>query len=247
MNNDAMWWWWLTCLGQTSGSDEPSLAELAAPFEQNHKMHTNYVQSCRDELTHRGIDLSRIIDEKRYQYCIANRGGDKLGHKGTYTQFYEKHLAHMRYNPNLKFLEIGVWQGWSLAVWSLYFPFATHIVGADVYLSPWYANKRVLKSLGAFPNANVRVLEMDSTNQTSVDQTIPMYEYFDIVIDDGCHHTPCILNTARNMWPLLKRGGLLFVEDNWKSKVKIALLTNYTYVDGYTHDGAGGVYMLRKP
>ena len=71
-------------------------------------------------------------------------------------------------------MEIGVWQGWSLAVWSQYFTNAADIVGVDVFRGPWDENQRVLRSRGAFPRENCRVIEADSTTAASVSHVYPI-------------------------------------------------------------------------
>ena len=162
------------------------LAEIAAPFEDNMKMSSVYVATCKRALYARGIAPARLKNERRYQYCISNRGGDKVGHKGTYNAFYAMHLNHVRLDP-IRIMEIGVWKGLSLAVWSLYFSNYDRIVGVDVYDAPWRDYLPTLLRQGAFPLGRTTVLEADTTNASSVAALGVPDGFFDIIIDDGCH------------------------------------------------------------
>jgi hypothetical protein len=193
------------------------------------------------------------------QSCISNRRGDKLGHKGPYTAFYANHTARIRNKPGLWVLEIGVWRGQSLAVWQQYFANAAMVIGADVFLGPFEANLPTLKALGGFRKNNWCAIQMDSTNESSISAALaPLFPRnghypvtFDIIIDDGCHSHTCIHDTYKTMRPwLVSDGGLYFVEDNWRSQTSVRELAKTpgleaTYVDGYTHDGVGGVYLLK--
>jgi len=41
----------------------------------------------------------------------------------------------------------------------------------------------------------------------------------------------------------------MFIEDNWVSRKRIQqtiIGSEFRYVDGYTHDGAGGIYLVRR-
>jgi len=163
-----------------------ALADVAAPFEDDLRMISTFVGACKEKLLARGIAPARIENERRYQYCISNRGGDKVGHKGTYNAFYAMHLEHIR-SKAVTVMEIGVWKGLSLAVWSLYFPNYERIVGVDVYDAPWRANLPKLLRQGAFPLGHTVVLEADTTNASSVAALGFPDAYFDVIIDDGCH------------------------------------------------------------
>ncbi len=113
-------------------------------------------------------------------------------------------------------MELGVFQGQSLAVWTQFFAHAQMIVGMDVFLGNFQDHLASHKAKGAFAKPNWKVQEVDSTNASAVQMLFPLSSTsgseFDIIIDDGCHHTYCIVDTFRNLRHLISpKGGLYFV------------------------------------
>lgn len=53
----------------------------------------------------------------------------------------------------------------------------------------------------------------DSTDANHVRSTIPFEEVFDIIIDDGSHYFEHQISTLKNLYPLLKQGGIYIIED----------------------------------
>lgn len=112
----------------------------------------------------------------------------------------------------VNFLEIGVQNGGSLDVWLRYFAKGSIIVGCDI--NP---------SCGAihFESAGVALVVGD-INQVEVRQAIYAHTpIFDIVIDDGSHTSPDIIQTFCSLFGRVADGGLYVVEDlhcsYWKS------------------------------
>lgn len=125
---------------------------------------------------------------------------DKASDGHNYTQYYARHFSHLR-NAPIHFLEIGVWEGASLALWSEYFPKA-HIVGADIDIT----RCKVLPQ-------RCRLWEV---NQSSHESLVNMARHvgpWDIIIDDGSHDPAHQVVTLNTLWPYLNAGGLYCVED----------------------------------
>ena len=118
-----------------------------------------------------------------------------------YGPVYEPYFAHIREEP-IKLLEVGVLQGYSLAAWEEFFP-EGEIFGLDIYqrVSLEVAKKNVDRS---------SLLLGDSR---SLSEELVKKAPFDIIIDDGCHHFDFMRDTLKNLWPLLSKGGLYFIED----------------------------------
>ena len=147
--------------------------------------------------------------------CIENAGGDVLLAN---REFYELHLRSLVPRRNVTVLCIGVFRGESIAVWSDWF-WRGRVVGLDVNLAPAAAYRDHLRRRGAFQNGNVQLIETDTTTRATFAATVSAHpDVFDagvdVVIDDSCHTTNCILATFDNVIPYLRPGGVYFVEDN---------------------------------
>jgi len=145
-----------------------------------------------------------------------NTGGDAAdaGYVDRYVELFEEIRE-----KTINFLEIGVFQGRSLAMWSDYFS-KGNIYGADISIVEFKLMKEELHSLGAFSNNNLReVIEGDSTNLSTFEKTIDSLPMFDIIIDDGKHTHAAQLQTFKNFYPRLNPQGFYIIEDmhdHWK-------------------------------
>ena len=222
---------------------------------------TTHIKKCIQTLKKLNISENTIK-----QSCRANRGGDKIGISSNnhvqelnvpyapYTKFYEKYLSKIRCKRNLRVLEIGIWEGASLAIFSDYFMgVGAKIIGADIYTEKFIQNKPILEAKNAFRKKNVNVVRADSVKTCKetpfcLKNVLKQFSPFDIIIDDGCHTIDCITSTYNNVKTLIAKHGMYFVEDNFDSQNKMITITNgtLTYIDGFTHDNVGGVYLLEK-
>ena len=134
--------------------------------------------------------------------CFDKYDCDK-GHKHRYDKIYEPILEPLRHEP-LTLLEIGVLRGQSLSSWLEYFPNAK-IIGVDTF--------------GRVPAEAVPILRHPRVTWFACDstRTAPAVRA-DIIIDDGFHTPEAQLATFNNYWPLLKEGGIYFIEDADPSK-----------------------------
>lgn len=119
---------------------------------------------------------------------------------------YEREFRLWR-DRHLKLLEIGVGGyadpqcgGESLKVWRDYFPSAS-IVGLDIYP----------KRLDFGPR--VAICHGSQTNDSILIHLAKVYGPFDIVIDDGSHIQSDVMQTFRDLFPLLAPGGIYVIED----------------------------------
>lgn len=115
---------------------------------------------------------------------------------------YESHLAHLQ-EYKLKILEIGVYNGGSLFMWKNYFPNAT-IVGMDIdsYCTRWEDKSN-----------DIHIVLGDQSDPARLIEINEQYGPFDIIIDDGGHENHQVITSFETLFPLLKEGGLYFVED----------------------------------
>lgn len=152
-------------------------------------------------------DLGLKYGYGRYIHRGSNTiqsGGDKAVHG--YCNIYENHFKELE-NKNINFLEIGIFQGRSLAMWNDYFK-KGNIYGIDINTKEFDLFKKELKKIGAFKNKDVIVEEGNSTNQILFKDI-----KFDIILDDGCHKIDSQMKTFNNYFPLLKKNGFYVIED----------------------------------
>lgn len=129
-------------------------------------------------------------------------GTDKASDRHGFLRLYERRLAHLRAKGRgLVFLEIGVYRGESLAMWSEYFPLAT-IVGLDI-------NPDCKK----FEGANKQVRIGDQSDASFLDAVLSEFGVPHVILDDGSHLWGHQIATMRHLFPKLRTGGIYIVED----------------------------------
>jgi SAM-dependent methyltransferase len=130
----------------------------------------------------------------------------------SYLIFYEELFHHIRHSP-LNILEVGVFHGGSLLMFSRYFPEA-RLLGVDLNLPP----SQFYEEYDKYQLANrVKVLQGSQSDKRFLDNAI--YDTFagqqlDIVIDDASHiykHTKITFNHV--FINRLKSGGTYIIED----------------------------------
>jgi hypothetical protein len=94
-------------------------------------------------------------------------------------------------------LEVGVYEGHSLAMWDAYFK-QSKVIGLDIDVS------RV--------KFDVDARLCDGTNRESV-QTVIGDTVFDYIIDDGSHRVVDQIQSFNILWERVKPGGKYFIED----------------------------------
>jgi O-antigen biosynthesis protein len=102
----------------------------------------------------------------------------------------------------IRLLEIGVQNGGSLQVWSKYLPRGSTIVGIDI--DP--ACVRLLME------ADISIRVGDATDPVALNNMLGDAE-FDVIIDDGSHHSNQVIATFEACFKRLSPGGLYVIED----------------------------------
>lgn len=95
----------------------------------------------------------------------------------------------------------GYKPGASLRAWAEYFSKAD-IWGLDIQPD----------ACEAIDDDRISVIHCDSTSTSDVDKAIRGMS-FDVIIDDGSHHSHDQIATLKNLWPNLKPDGLYVIED----------------------------------
>ena len=128
-----------------------------------------------------------------------------------YAQFL---MPYYMAKPNMKLLEIGLGcdmfygPGASVKVWQNLFP------NAQLWEAEYNA-ACVEKSKNEGKLDGINTLTGDQMDIHTLDSWIEQSNggNFDVVIDDGGHKQCHIWTTFQKLWPLLKPGGLYFIED----------------------------------
>ena len=131
-----------------------------------------------------------------FDYHNTDKGS--RGHR--YDRVYEPALQSLRDEP-IRLLEIGVLRGESLAAWVGYFPRAT-VIGLDTFER--YPEEKVW----ILRHPRVKFFRADSTEKAP-----ELLSPVDVIIDDGLHNPVAQRQTFEAFWPLLKDGGVYFIED----------------------------------
>ena len=122
---------------------------------------------------------------------------DKVSHH-RYDRYYPIFLENLR---NLKFnmLEIGIYEGGSLALWEKYFPFAD-IYGVDKN-HEWRSER-------------CKTFKLDQSKLSDLKIIVSEIPQCRLIIDDGSHHPVHQFNTFLELFQnLLLNGGVYIIED----------------------------------
>jgi len=151
------------------------------------------------------------------------------GHKWlNYFPIYEELLGYLRGRAP-KILEIGVYKGASLKLWSSYFGEGTTIVGVDIQS----ACKRYED-----PNNNIFVRIGSQTDRDFLRALIDEFGPFDAILDDGSHVSGDQIASFNALFKDgLQTGGIYLVEDLecyfWREST--ARKQPYSFIDFAAH------------
>jgi hypothetical protein len=155
---------------------------------------------------------------------------------------WQKALAEYRGKPDVRYLEIGLFEGRS-AVW-MFENILTHptarLTGIDPFSDPFYSVKEPrsttykevfysnLKATGAEEKAQI----IEGYSQVEL-RKLPL-ESFDIIYIDGSHESSDVLEDGILSWRLLKEGGVLIFDDyGYRRGVRRAIDTFFGLYGGH--------------
>lgn len=129
---------------------------------------------------------------------------DKFEH---YFPLYEKWFSKF-VGKSPKILEIGVYGGGSLEMWTKWFGPGTSVYGVDI-------NKKCSR----YNNKNIKIIIGDQGSSTFWEEKFLNNGLtdFDIIIDDGSHENSHQIQTLISTYNLLKDGGIYWCEDTHTS------------------------------
>lgn len=127
-----------------------------------------------------------------------------------YTPVYEKLLESKRLEYR-NVMEIGVREGWSHKMWYDYFPNAI-IYGFDNMSDPYIKDTDTQKLLRELQNDRIKINVGDQTDIAFLKNTYKDID-FDLIIDDGGHHSKFHQISFSVLFKRLKSGCYYIIED----------------------------------
>ncbi len=130
-------------------------------------------------------------------------------HCHPYTLFYDSVFKGRR-GENLVIGELGILYGSSLLMWKDYFRNAT-IVGFE------YDTDLINSFKRTYNNDRIRLVQLDVHNQSSiVNAFVSTGMQYDLILEDTTHQFEDQLRVIESVYPSLKPGGMLIIEDIFK-------------------------------
>eukprot|EP01116_Phalansterium_solitarium_P001574 TRINITY_DN11386_c0_g1_i2.p1 TRINITY_DN11386_c0_g1~~TRINITY_DN11386_c0_g1_i2.p1 ORF type:complete len:269 (+),score=50.70 TRINITY_DN11386_c0_g1_i2:119-925(+) len=119
-----------------------------------------------------------------------------------YTDYYDIVLQPYL-DKDIKLLEIGVKKGGSMKMWRTLLSQESRVYGMDIDPGvPTFVH-----------DTNIKVLVVDSHDESGLIQQVLSTTKFDVIIDDGNHSPAAQRRTAQNLLPFLQPTGLYIIED----------------------------------
>ena len=149
------------------------------------------------------MNLAEILEENKHLTWAADNyaGTDKGGYPGEHDYvkgFYDKEFSRYQ-DKEISLLEIGIFGGASLVLWSKYFE-KGNIVGIDIQDNVPYKYKNIDR---------VTHIIKDAYNY----EVANSLGKFDIIIDDGPHTLDSMIQCIRLYLDKVNEGGILVIED----------------------------------
>lgn len=131
-------------------------------------------------------------------------------HCHPYTLFYDG-LFRENKNEKLEVAELGILEGASLLMWQEYFT-NSNIYGFE------YNSALINKFKEQHNNERIHLSEIDVTNKESIQNAFEKLNVmYDIIIEDTTHQFEDQIRVIENVYKYLKPGGILIIEDIFKS------------------------------
>jgi predicted O-methyltransferase YrrM len=131
-------------------------------------------------------------------------------HCHPYTLFYDG-LFRNKKDENLKIAELGIAEGASLLMWKEFF------INSEIYGFE-YCDYHINNFKKKFNNDRITLSEIDVTNKESIKKSFSELNIlYDIIIEDTTHQFEDQIKVIENTYQYLKPGGILIIEDVFKS------------------------------
>jgi hypothetical protein len=142
-----------------------------------------------------------LVDDPFFAFFSANKAGHVLDKWIHYFPIYTRHLTPYAGRP-VSVLEIGVYRGGSMRMWSRFFGPDARLVGVDI-------DPVALISAGD----RYTVVLADQADPDAMRNLAQKHGPFDVIIDDGGHSMVQQITSIETLFPMLNEGGVYLVED----------------------------------
>lgn len=133
-------------------------------------------------------------------------------HRHPYTAVYNMLFSPFK-NKRVNFAEIGVATGNSAILWEMYFRHN------DTRIHMFDSDHNFLQHAKGLVNERHTFYQMDVSVDGDVEHALKAscQEEYDVILDDSSHNHEHQIRIIKEAFPLLKQGGLLIIEDIFKS------------------------------
>ena len=134
---------------------------------------------------------------------FAEHSGKVSDKWSIYISEYDRLFQPYRNQP-VRLLEIGIQNGGSLEIWSKFFTKAIKFIGCDI--NPNCAQLQ-------FDDPRIAVVVANANTDETQQHILKLSSEFDLIIDDGSHHSGDIVRSFARYFSHLNDGGLYIAED----------------------------------
>jgi hypothetical protein len=141
-----------------------------------------------------------LVDDPLFAFFSANKAGLVLDKWIHYFPIYTRHLTPYAGRP-VSVLEIGVYRGGSMRMWSRFFGPQVRLVGVDI------------DPIALISAEQYTVVLADQADPEAMRKVAQEHGPFDVIIDDGGHSMAQQITSIETLFPMLNEGGIYLVED----------------------------------
>lgn len=143
----------------------------------------------------------KVIPSNKMEEFYLKKSHNIMNKWWHYFEIYETFLQKYA-GREIKFLEIGVYRGGSMQMWSDYFGEKATIVGIDID-----------ESCKQYEGGNVHICIGSQADRAFLEEVSKKWGPFDAILDDGSHFMEHMVISFETLFPLLKEGGVYLCED----------------------------------
>ena len=181
------------------------IVKVLEPLTQEDKIKTLKINYNNNSSELCEIGKKYDTDKSSQRNNVTN-----VRHCHPYTLFYEGLFKNKKNKP-LKIAELGILDGASLLMWKEYF------TNAKIYGFEYY-DELINDFKQNFNNDRITLSNIDVTNKDNIVNAFrELNVLYDIIIDDSTHQFEDQIKVIENTYQYLKPGGILIIEDIFKS------------------------------
>jgi predicted O-methyltransferase YrrM len=168
------------------------------------------METLKIHYTNNSSELCKIGKKYDTDKSSQRNNVSNTRHCHPYTLFYEG-LFKNKKNENLKIAELGILDGSSLRMWQEYF------TNAEIYGFE-YNDDLITNFRQKFNNDRIALANINVNNKESIVKAFSdLNIIYDIIIEDTTHQFEDQIRVIENTYHYLKPGGIMIVEDIFKS------------------------------